>query len=96
MKPAPQTQEGDSRSEFPGCVVIVDDIPDNLQLLTRTLRQHGYQVRAAATGMMGLETIQAEPPDLVLLDLMLRTWTAVRSATVSSSSRRRPTSPSSS
>ncbi len=66
MKPAPNTQDGDS-----GCVVIVDDVPDNLLLLTRTLRQHGYQVRAAATGMMGLETIQAEPPDLVLLDLML-------------------------
>ncbi len=49
----------------------MDDIPDNLQLLTRTLRQHGYQVRAAATGGMGLETIQAEPPDLILLDLML-------------------------
>ncbi len=57
--------------QSPGCVVIVDDVPDNLQLLTRTLRQHGYQVRAAATALMGLATIQAEPPDLVLLDLML-------------------------
>jgi two-component system, cell cycle sensor histidine kinase and response regulator CckA len=54
-----------------GCIVIIDDVPDNLQLLTRTLRQHGYQIRAAATGAMGLETIRAELPDLILLDLML-------------------------
>jgi len=67
------TDNSDSQAgpATPGCIVIVDDVPDNLQLLMRTLRQHGYKVRAAATGAMGLETIRAEPPDLVLLDLML-------------------------
>jgi CheY-like chemotaxis protein len=62
----PETQDGSQ-----GCLVIIDDIPENLILLTRTLTQHGYKIRAATTGAMGLETIRAEPPDLVLLDLML-------------------------
>lgn len=50
-------------------ILIVDDTPDNLRLLSKTLIQEGYQVRCAVNGSMALLTIQAKLPDLILLDI---------------------------
>ncbi len=50
-------------------ILIVDDTPDNLRLLSKTLSQEGYQVRCAVNGSMALLTIQVKLPDLILLDI---------------------------
>jgi CheY-like chemotaxis protein len=54
-------------------ILVVDDDPDFVQIVTRVLRANGYQVRTAANGAEAWRQIQDEPPDLVLLDIMMRT-----------------------
>ena len=50
-------------------ILIVDDTPDNLRLLSKTLIQEGYKVRCAVNASMALLTIRAKQPDLILLDI---------------------------
>ena len=52
-------------------LLVVDDEPVVRELLAATLRFAGYAVTSASTGAQALETATAEPPDLVLLDVML-------------------------
>ncbi len=52
-------------------VLVVEDDPTLRLGLKKALRSAGYRVIDAATGPSGLETALAEPPDLVLLDVML-------------------------
>ncbi len=54
-----------------GEVLIVDDNPNNLELLGDVLRGAGYRVRGAADGPQALKIAQARAPDLVLLDLQM-------------------------
>jgi diguanylate cyclase (GGDEF)-like protein len=50
-------------------ILIVDDTPDNLRLLSNMLMSQGYQVRKAINGKLALKAIQISQPDLVLLDI---------------------------
>ena len=50
-------------------ILIVDDTPNNLRLLSQSLTQEGYEVRCAVNGSMALSTIKAKLPDLILLDI---------------------------
>lgn len=50
-------------------ILIVDDFPDNLRVLSSTLTEQGYQVRCAKNGSMALRGVQATLPDLILLDI---------------------------
>src|SRR5438477_3280073 len=52
-------------------VLIVDDDPDIQRLVSYNLHQAGFQVATASTGRTALETVQKQPPDLIILDLML-------------------------
>jgi phosphate regulon transcriptional regulator PhoB len=54
-----------------GRVLIVEDGPDIRDLLAWHLEREGYQVSRSRTGLEALRQIEAAPPDLVLLDLML-------------------------
>lgn len=54
---------------FSNDILIVDDIPDNLRLLSKTLTNEGYKVRCAINGSLALLTIKAKIPDLILLDI---------------------------
>ena len=54
-----------------GSILIVDDTPANLRLLSQMLAQHGYKVRAVSSGVRALAAVQANPPDLILLDIMM-------------------------
>ncbi len=54
-----------------GEVLVVDDNPANLRLMVKVLRDGGYTVRVAPGGRLGLESVQARPPDLVLLDIRM-------------------------
>jgi putative two-component system response regulator len=50
-------------------ILVVDDTPENLRLLVRTLSVAGYRVRAAPSGELALRMARSEPPDLVMLDV---------------------------
>jgi DNA-binding response OmpR family regulator len=52
-------------------VLIVEDEPDIRELVVHHLKREGYQVSAASSGEEALRQVQAVPPDLVLLDLMM-------------------------
>lgn len=52
-----------------GNILVVDDTPANLRLLSSMLAEQGYKVRSVINGQMALTAIQAAPPDLILLDI---------------------------
>jgi diguanylate cyclase (GGDEF)-like protein len=52
-------------------ILLVDDTPDNLRLLSTALSQRGYKVRGAIDGNMALMGANAAPPDLILLDICM-------------------------
>jgi len=52
-------------------ILVVDDTPDNLRLLINLLSETGYEVRPATSGQAALRAIQAEQPDLILLDIVM-------------------------
>jgi two-component system, sensor histidine kinase and response regulator len=52
-----------------GDILIIDDTPDNLHLLSAMLDKQGYEVRSVTNGVTGLMGVQAQPPDLILLDI---------------------------
>ncbi|MBA2536363.1 MAG: response regulator [Actinobacteria bacterium] len=52
-------------------VLIVDDDADLRELLRTNLESEGYLVREAASAQEGLEALDEEPPDLILLDVMM-------------------------
>jgi DNA-binding NarL/FixJ family response regulator len=54
-----------------GIVLIVDDTPDNLALLSDALDRAGYMVLVALDGASALERMQRRRPDVVLLDAMM-------------------------
>lgn len=58
-------------SHYTASILIVDDVPDNLRLLSEMLWQQDFQVRKATSGMMALNTINELPPDLILLDIQM-------------------------
>ncbi|MDY6937380.1 MAG: response regulator [Cyanobacteriota bacterium] len=52
-------------------ILIVDDTPENLQVLSKTLSEKGYKVRGAIKGEMAIRTAFSFPPDLILLDIKM-------------------------
>jgi sigma-B regulation protein RsbU (phosphoserine phosphatase) len=52
-------------------ILIVDDTPANLRLLSQMLAEQGYRVRPVPDGTLALAAARAEPPDLVLLDVRM-------------------------
>jgi len=54
-----------------GTILIVDDNPENLQVLFHTLRQGHYRVIVAEDAHSALERLQRQAPDLLLLDILM-------------------------
>ncbi|HEX3032467.1 MAG TPA: response regulator transcription factor, partial [Bacillota bacterium] len=52
-------------------ILVVDDDPKITALLKRALTFEGYEVSVAHDGLEGLKSVWSEPPDLVILDLMM-------------------------
>jgi adenylate cyclase len=55
----------------PPLILVVDDVPDNVDILQMRLEAQGYEVVTAADGIEALEKIRELLPDLVLLDVMM-------------------------
>lgn len=54
-----------------GTVLAVDDQPENLALVEEVLSEEGFRVRLAADGEEALAAVAAEPPDCIVLDVMM-------------------------
>lgn len=54
-----------------GLILIVDDIPTNLDVISEALSNEGYKVAIATSGERALQQIERRPPDLILLDVMM-------------------------
>lgn len=50
-------------------ILVIDDTPENLHLLSSMLTERGYKVRSVTKGITGLRGAWAAPPDLILLDI---------------------------
>jgi two-component system, cell cycle response regulator DivK len=62
-------------------ILYVEDNEDNVYMLARRLRRHGFEVMVARDGAQGIEAARRERPDLVLMDLSLPVldgWEATR------------------
>jgi len=55
----------------PPLILVVDDVPDNIDILQMRLESQGYEVATAGDGAEALEKIRKMLPDLVLLDIMM-------------------------
>ena len=52
-------------------ILVVDDEPSIVDVLTRFLSREGYSVITAVNGREALECVRQEPPDLILLDVTM-------------------------
>jgi DNA-binding response OmpR family regulator len=52
-------------------ILVVDDSPTVLEVVTAVLIQEGYEVITASDGLEGLNKARSEKPDLIILDVML-------------------------
>ncbi len=52
-------------------ILLVDDIPANLEILIRVFQRAGYKVRAVTSGPLGIRAAEHDPPDIVLLDVTM-------------------------
>lgn len=55
-------------------VLIVDDDKDLVELHKGYLEKSGYEVSVAYSGKEGTDKVYADPPDIILLDLMMETY----------------------
>jgi DNA-binding response OmpR family regulator len=58
----------DTESKY---IICIEDEPEMIDLIRLILGRRGFNVVGAAGGKEGLEKVQAKPPDLILLDLMM-------------------------
>jgi len=56
---------------IPPCILIVDDQPDNVELLEQILEDEEYDALTAYDGQEALDIVKEEMPDLILLDIMM-------------------------
>jgi chemosensory pili system protein ChpA (sensor histidine kinase/response regulator) len=52
-------------------VLVVDDDPDFVKVTSKVLEKAGYEVVSAANGAKALQAMRQNPPDVVLLDIMM-------------------------
>ncbi|MBF0286627.1 MAG: hybrid sensor histidine kinase/response regulator [SAR324 cluster bacterium] len=66
-------EEKSMETKFPkqAYILIVDDTPQNIQVLGSTLVQKGYEVIVADSGLKALQVVEKLVPDLILLDIMM-------------------------
>ncbi|MBW3573186.1 MAG: diguanylate cyclase [Gemmatimonadetes bacterium] len=65
MTAQPDPEEGSTR------ILVVDDVPDNVEILDARLSSRGYEVVTATNGEEALASVSDTPPHLILLDVMM-------------------------
>lgn len=65
--PLPRQSASSSKAN----ILVVDDTPANISLLTQLLSSHSYKVRVAPNGQLALQSARFYPPDLILLDIKM-------------------------
>jgi diguanylate cyclase (GGDEF)-like protein len=58
-----------SYEQYSGQILIVDDNPDNLRLLSKMLESKNFKVKKTVSGEIAIQAAKIEPPDLILLDI---------------------------
>ena len=58
-------------NDYAGTILVVDDEPTNVEMLSRRLQRHNYAVDAAYSGQEALERLVARSYDVTLLDAMM-------------------------
>jgi diguanylate cyclase (GGDEF)-like protein len=66
--------------ESRGCILIVDDNQDNVEVLRVRLDSWGYETRTATNGQEALTSVRERAPDLILLDVMMPDITGIEVA----------------
>jgi putative two-component system response regulator len=59
----------DSRRDLAGRILVVDDEARNVEVFSRLMTRLGYEVLAATSGELALQSVERDRPDLVLLDV---------------------------
>ena len=65
------TSKDNPQQNFPGRLLVIDDDPVLLAAMLRLLRGAGYQAEGAVSASEGLELARCDPPDMILLDLVM-------------------------
>ncbi|AXJ01036.1 His Kinase A (phospho-acceptor) domain-containing protein [Cyclonatronum proteinivorum] len=61
----------DTNAPYPASILVVDDNPRNLQLISTLLSKSGYKVSAVNSGLKAIKFVKEKNPDLILLDVMM-------------------------
>jgi diguanylate cyclase (GGDEF)-like protein len=75
-----ESSEATASPESRGCILIVDDNQDNIEVLRVRLDSWGYETRTATNGAEALASVQNRAPDLILLDVMMPDITGIEVA----------------
>lgn len=59
-------------------ILVVDDEPDMVELLTTYFQDHGYETVAAFDGVEGMDKVHTEHPDLITLDITMDKETGLK------------------
>lgn len=65
------TEENNTEQKEKRKILVVDDVPRNIQLVSELISEHGYEVAAALSGEAALDLTDEFEPDLILLDIMM-------------------------
>jgi DNA-binding response OmpR family regulator len=71
LKNAPEGPEEEGPVHIPGTILVVDDDPDLVKLLSRQLAHEGYEAVVASDAYHAVQTILRDRPNLIILDIML-------------------------
>ena len=52
-------------------ILVVDDEPDFAQIVQKNLEKEGFKVEVAYDGVEGIDKVKANPPDAIVLDVMM-------------------------
>ena len=59
-------------------ILVVEGQPDNRQIIRDMLAPTDYEITEAEDGQQALEAIAKQRPDLILMDIQLRSWTVTK------------------
>lgn len=66
-----ETERKEGEAPQPVRILVVDDHPDNVEIINVRLSSRGYQIDTATNGEEALQKVKDYPPDLILLDVMM-------------------------